>query len=264
MRIGELSRRTGVPVPTIKYYVREGLLPAGLLTSPNQATYGEAHERRLRLIRALLDVGGLKVAAIGEVLAAVDDPDKSVHKVLGVATDLLVPRYAEGKPDAVPDAAPDDAPDAAPDAVMEAARERVGELIERRGWRIGDDYPGRKALAVTLATLEGVGHGEFAEVLDAYADAAESLALADLDYVATRKGRDGLVEGAVIGTVLGNALISALRHLTHVDRSARLYESGELYRDESAAGPGPEGRDPGAASGAGVGPGGVGSESAPG
>ncbi|MFI1886600.1 MerR family transcriptional regulator [Streptomyces jumonjinensis] len=231
MRIGELSRRTGVPVPTIKYYVREGLLPAGLRTSPNQATYGEAHERRLRLIRALLDVGGLKVAAIGEVLAAVDDPDKSVHKVLGVATDLLVPRYAEG--------APDVAPDVAPDAVLEAARERVGELIERRGWRIGDDCPGRKALAVTLATLEGVGHGEFAEVLDAYADAAESLALADLDYVATRKGRDGLVERAVIGTVLGNALISALRHLTHVDRSARLYESGELHRDASAAGAGP-------------------------
>ncbi|MFI1865084.1 MerR family transcriptional regulator [Streptomyces jumonjinensis] len=227
MRIGELSRRTGVPVPTIKYYVREGLLPAGLLTSPNQATYGEAHERRLRLIRALLDVGGLKVAAIGEVLAAVDDPDKSVHKVLGVATDLLVPRYADA------------APDAAPDAALEAARERVGELIERRGWRIGDDCPGRKALAVTLATLEGVGHGEFAEVLDAYADAAESLALADLDYVAARKGRDGLVERAVIGTVLGNALISALRHLTHVDRSARLYESGELRRDASAAGAGP-------------------------
>ena len=64
MRIGELSRRTGVPVPTIKYYVREGLLPAGQLTSPNQASYDDAHERRLRLIRALLDVGGLKVAAI--------------------------------------------------------------------------------------------------------------------------------------------------------------------------------------------------------
>ena len=94
MRIGELSRRTGVPVPTIKYYVREGLLPAGQLTSPNQASYDDAHERRLRLIRALLDVGGLKVAAIAEVLAAVDDPGRSVHKVLGVATDRIVPRYA--------------------------------------------------------------------------------------------------------------------------------------------------------------------------
>ena len=37
MRIAELSQTTGVPVPTIKYYLREGLLPAGELTSPNQA-----------------------------------------------------------------------------------------------------------------------------------------------------------------------------------------------------------------------------------
>src|SRR2546430_1153453 len=29
MRMGELSRRSGVSVPTIKYYLREGLLPAG-------------------------------------------------------------------------------------------------------------------------------------------------------------------------------------------------------------------------------------------
>ena len=37
MRMAELSRRTGVPVPTIKYYLREGLLPPGERTSPNQA-----------------------------------------------------------------------------------------------------------------------------------------------------------------------------------------------------------------------------------
>ncbi|MGB8946164.1 MAG: MerR family transcriptional regulator, partial [Streptomyces sp.] len=87
MRIGELSRRTGVPVPTIKYYVREGLLPPGELSSPNQAHYGETHERRLRLIRALLEVGGLKVSAIAEVLGAVDDPGRPLHKVLGAAAD---------------------------------------------------------------------------------------------------------------------------------------------------------------------------------
>ncbi|MGW9433903.1 MerR family transcriptional regulator, partial [Streptomyces decoyicus] len=85
MRMGELSRTTGVPVPTIKYYVREGLRPPGELTSPNQATYGEAHERRLRLIRALLDVGGMKVAEIADVLTAIDDPARPVHKVLGAA-----------------------------------------------------------------------------------------------------------------------------------------------------------------------------------
>jgi len=67
MRIGELARRSGVSIPTIKYYLREGLLPPGAATAPNQASYGEEHLHRLRLIRALLDVGGLTVAAAREV-----------------------------------------------------------------------------------------------------------------------------------------------------------------------------------------------------
>ena len=37
MRVAELSRRTDVSVASIKYYLREGLLPAGERTGPNQA-----------------------------------------------------------------------------------------------------------------------------------------------------------------------------------------------------------------------------------
>lgn len=220
MRIGELSRRTGVPVPTIKYYVREGLLPAGQLTSPNQAAYGEAHERRLRLIRALLDVGGLKVAAIAEVLAAVDDPAKSIHKVLGVASDLLVPRYPAGEPD---------------EAIL-AAREQVAELVARRGWRDVHDCPAMESLAMALATLRRVGHGDFAQVLDAYAEAAEGVARADLDVVATRSALDGVVESVIVGTVVGEAMLSALRHLAHVDRSSRMYGAAAAHGQTVVAG----------------------------
>ncbi|MGI5404972.1 MerR family transcriptional regulator [Streptomyces sp. CA-135486] len=221
MRIGEMSRRTGVPVPTIKYYVREGLLPPGRLTSPNQASYDDAHERRLRLIRALLEVGGLKVAAIADVLAAVDDPGKSVHKVLGVATDLIVPKYADEEAD----------------AELDAARHEVRELIARRGWLVDGDFPAAEALAATLAALERVGHGAFSQVLEAYADAAEQVAREDLAYVAGRAGLDDLVESVVVGTVLGDTLFASLRRLAHADRSARVYES-----DESEGGtPGIEG-----------------------
>ncbi|GFN02698.1 hypothetical protein Smic_12540 [Streptomyces microflavus] len=97
MRIGELSRRSGVPVPTIKFYVRERLLPAGELTSPNQADYGPDHERRLRLIRVLLEVGGLSLAAIAEVLEAADDPEQPVIRVLGRAAEG-VPRSVRARP----------------------------------------------------------------------------------------------------------------------------------------------------------------------
>ncbi|MCM2390392.1 MerR family transcriptional regulator [Streptomyces albipurpureus] len=225
MRIGELSRRTGVPVPTIKYYVREGLLPAGQLTSPNQAAYGEAHERRLRLIRALLDVGGLKVAAIAEVLAAVDDPAKSIHKVLGVASDLLVPRY----------------PAAEPDEALLAAREQVDELVTQRGWQDVHDCPAKESLAMALATLRRVGHEDFVQVLDVYAEAAEEVARADLEAVAARSARsalDGVVESVIVGTVVGEAMFSALRHLAHVDRSSRMYGEAASHGQAAAGGDG--------------------------
>ncbi|WP_447040122.1 MerR family transcriptional regulator [Streptomyces sp. DSM 118878] len=209
MRIGELSRRTGVPVPTIKYYVREGLLPAGELSSPNQAHYDEAHERRLRLIRALLEVGGLKVAAIAEVLGAVDDPERPLHKVLGAAADRL---GAQGVAD--------------DDAEAEAAGAAVEQLIARRGWRTHESNSAAEDLSRALAAMDRVGHGAFVGLLDEYADAAEVVARADLAYVGRRGAVEDLVESVVIGTVLGEAVFSALRRMAHVDASARIFGEG--------------------------------------
>src|SRR5215471_13260470 len=72
MKVSELSRRAQVPLPTIKFYIREGLLPAGTRTDRNQAEYSEEHLERLSLIRALRDDAGLSVAAIGRALSAAD------------------------------------------------------------------------------------------------------------------------------------------------------------------------------------------------
>ncbi|MFF4390527.1 MerR family transcriptional regulator [Streptomyces sp. NPDC001552] len=209
MRIGELSRRTGVPVPTIKYYVGEGLLPPGELSSPNQASYDDGHERRLRLIRALLEVGGLSVAAIGDVLVAIDDKEQPVHKLLGAAAQRLVPEYGDG-------GGHDDA-----EAVL--ARERVARLIEARGWHVQPGNKAADALAAALASLARVGHGSFAELLDDYADAAERVARVDLEYTARRADREGLVEAVVVGTVVGDAVFAALRRMAQVDASSRLF-----------------------------------------
>ena len=208
MRIGELSRDTGVAVPTIKYYVREGLLPAGRLTSPNQASYDDIHVRRLRLIRGLLDVGGLSVSVVREVLAAVDSPEEPVHKVLGAAQHAITPVTA-----------------ARPEG-LEEARRAVAELLERRGWHVGPDHPSAEVLAVALATFRGIGQGAFEEVLDDYASACERIAAADMAYVGRNAEVDGLVEGVVIGTVLGDVVLSSMRRLAHVDRSARTYGEG--------------------------------------
>ncbi|MGW7415479.1 MerR family transcriptional regulator [Streptomyces sp. NPDC054863] len=210
MRIGELSSRTGVPVPTIKYYVREGLLPAGELTSPNQASYGDAHERRLRLIRSLLGAGGLSLARIREILAAVDDTSQPVHKLLGEVAGAVAPpsRIGGGEP-------------------SETARRVVAELAERRGWSVPPGHPDGEALARTLTEAERLGHEEFAGTLDAYAEAAEKVAAADLAYVGGRGARDDVLESVVIGMVLGDAMFGSLRRIAQAEESARIHGAGE-------------------------------------
>ncbi|MCH0539434.1 MerR family transcriptional regulator [Streptomyces sp. MUM 203J] len=210
MRVGELSRRTGVSVPTIKYYVREGLLPAGQLSSPNQASYDESHVRRLKLIRALIDVGGLSVSGVREVVTAVEDPSRPVHKVLGAAHGHVVPEVK-----------------AESDADLEVAEQEVAALIARRGWVAYKDHPAYGSLTAALAALRRLGHERFAELnLDAYAQAAERVAETDLAYIAREVEREDLVEAAVVGTVVGDAVFTSLRLLAHVDASARRYGTG--------------------------------------
>lgn len=51
MRIGELAAASGTPVETIRYYEREGLLPAPARTEGNFRHYEPAHLERVKLIR---------------------------------------------------------------------------------------------------------------------------------------------------------------------------------------------------------------------
>ncbi|MGO4749491.1 MerR family transcriptional regulator, partial [Streptomyces sp. 2MCAF27] len=77
MRLKELSERSGVSTATIKYYLRERLLPPGERVSATQAEYGEEHLRRLRLVRALIQVGRVPVATAREVLETAEDESLS-------------------------------------------------------------------------------------------------------------------------------------------------------------------------------------------
>lgn len=51
MKIGELSKMTGTPVETIRYYERTGLLPAPPRSGGNYRHYGESAVARLSFIR---------------------------------------------------------------------------------------------------------------------------------------------------------------------------------------------------------------------
>jgi Cd(II)/Pb(II)-responsive transcriptional regulator len=51
MKIGELAKRSGCLVETIRYYEKEGLLPHAARSQGNFRLYGDSHAERLQFIR---------------------------------------------------------------------------------------------------------------------------------------------------------------------------------------------------------------------
>src|SRR5437868_2564619 len=68
LRMGELAEASGVPAPTIKHYLREGLLPEPLKTSRNMAYYPVEFVERIRLIKRLQEERFMPLKAIRAVL----------------------------------------------------------------------------------------------------------------------------------------------------------------------------------------------------
>lgn len=55
--IGDLAKRTGVKVVTIRYYEQAGLMPVCERTSGNYRVYGREHLERLHFVRRCRDLG---------------------------------------------------------------------------------------------------------------------------------------------------------------------------------------------------------------
>ncbi|MBC3992515.1 MerR family transcriptional regulator [Streptomyces sp. AC563] len=217
MKMSELSRRSGVAIPTIKYYLREGLLPAGHATASNQADYDADHLRRLRLVRALISFGGLSVTASREVLRAISEPLDLYH-TLGVT------HYALGAPVADTGASAGtggpDAPGEADDCAAEAAA-----LVDRMGWSVGEESPGRAALAAGLRALRRVGADVGTDELLPYAELAAATARVDLDHLAGIEDRIDVAERALVMTVLLEPVLATLRRMAQEHEAALRYPS---------------------------------------
>jgi MerR family transcriptional regulator, mercuric resistance operon regulatory protein len=68
LSIGELSRRTGVNIETIRYYERIKMLPAPARTASGRRVYGPAETRSLAFIRRSRELG-FTLGEIGVLLA---------------------------------------------------------------------------------------------------------------------------------------------------------------------------------------------------
>ncbi len=204
MWMAELSARSGISVATIKYYLREGLLHSGEAAGATRARYDESHVRRLRLVRALTEVAGLRLDTVRQVLAGVDDAG-SWHEAVGAAHTRIGGADDERLPTA-------------------ASLARVDALLARQGWQLAPGHPHAHMIARALDALDDVDHPASDTLLDLYAHAMrpvaahEVLAVRDADHPHVEVD----VEAAVIGTLLQEPLLLAIRRIAQENVSREL------------------------------------------
>lgn len=204
MLMSELATRTNVAVPTIKFYLREGVLMPGRAVSSTRAHYDEPHVRRIALIRALSALG-LSIAQIRSVVGLIDNPGSSLFATLGAATAAL-------------------------SRTTEAAREencaRARAALSALDVSVPDDLPAVAQLDRALADAEAAGVPMTDDRLRAYAPHIRAIAAYDIEQMPLEP-TTAAIEYAVLGTIFYEPILAALRRVAHAGLTAqRLVEGG--------------------------------------
>ena len=84
LMIGDLARRTGTKVNTIRFYEEIGLMPEAARTSGGRRTYGEGQVRQLAFIRHARELG-FSVDEIRSLIALSANPDQDCHEAGAIA-----------------------------------------------------------------------------------------------------------------------------------------------------------------------------------
>lgn len=210
MRISELAQATGLSVPTIKYYLREQLLPPGTKIAGRLAEYDEGHVRRLVLLRLLRDLADVPVERLRNLVRVAEDPSVSVHEMFGLAADALAP-----------------APP--PSADREHYQVKADALIEAAGWTdVRPESVDRENLASVIEAIDH--HGTHPGGLDAvtpYRDVVDQIARWEIDHLDADKDRLGLLEEMIVGQVVFGQLVQVMRRLAEEHHSKARFGSRE-------------------------------------
>lgn len=73
MKIGEIARRTGLKIETVRFYEAEGLVPAPIRSGGNYRLYDRSHLDRLSFIKRSRDLG-FTLNQVRALLRLADDP----------------------------------------------------------------------------------------------------------------------------------------------------------------------------------------------
>ena len=170
-------------------------MPEGTRLSGNQTAYADEHVQRVRLVRALLETGGLSIERAKAVVSTIDAPQDSLAMTFEVAQQSLAGTGSSTTPPS------------------SASVARVEALAAAQRWKSLGTNPGTDVAARVLDGLAAIGFDPSDEYLAAYASAAATIARADLAALTTRTRPDLVAELMVVGTVLGNSLVAGLRRL---------------------------------------------------
>ncbi len=75
MTVSELASLSAIPLSTIKFYIREHLIPRPKKTRGTRAYYDSRHLNRLKLIKKIQAEGNLPLAKIREIIGLIDEGD---------------------------------------------------------------------------------------------------------------------------------------------------------------------------------------------
>lgn len=197
MKVSELAARCGVTIASVKYYIRIGLLHPGVAQSATRAEYDDSHLERVRLVRTLVDVGGLSIERISEVVAALDNPPASRHELLGTAHEVLRDR------DRPPTSA----------SAQRLVDGVVPACLPSSDPRDGGRSPATLTLDQAVTVAESAGWPITAETLTSWGEAMRAVAQVDVVADLADATPAEALRYAIIGNVITDPILIALRRV---------------------------------------------------
>jgi len=181
MKLQELSRQSGTPVSTVKYWLREGLLHPGEKRNATTAVYDDTHVERLELIHTLRQTVGLPVEQVRTVVDAVRDPDMPPAQLMGVVQSAVLGLTPAAEPAESSEPSAPEEPAVPPHSPKSPdARVTASSIVATMGWNPGAE-DANAALDTELRRMAGWGLAPDMDTALVYTRAADQVAQFEMD-----------------------------------------------------------------------------------